>query len=147
MDEKPGKAYAAGLPFTDKAQQAIERANLARLRFGHKRLCAEHLLLGMAEGECLANAILRSVGVDHAKIAERLRNFLQILQPSQRALATEIVKLAVESAKETGNDYLGTEHLLLGLIKERNGLAGAILRETFSVASLTATIRDCLRGP
>ena len=144
MNEKPETiASAHGLPFTDKARHAIERANRVRERLGHKWLSGEHLLLGMTEGECLANHVLGRAGIDHARVAGRIRQVLAILEPAQLPQGTKVVELAVESAKEMGNDYIGTEHLLLGLIKERNGLAGAILRETLTTESLLATIRAC----
>ena len=121
--------------FTQRAELAIENARAAAGELGHGYVGTEHLLLGIiAEKDGLGARILRSQGLD----GERLRGIIirrsgvgSPAKPSQGL--TERAKLAVERAAEEARclqqSYIGTEHLLLGLLRQSDCGAAAVLRE------------------
>ena len=121
--------------FTERARRVILLAKEEAKRFNHDYIGTEHLLLGLIrEGEGVAAAVLMSLGLDPAKIRMEVE---KLVQPGPSAAvsgdipftpkAKRAIELAMEEARQLGHNYIGTEHLLLGLIKEGEGVASEVL--------------------
>ena len=110
--------------FTERARIALSKAQELAQDFGHSYVGTEHILLGIAaEGEGLGAKVLRENGLDEALIAELLEKYVgrgaegmsfQGLTPD----AKRVIELAIMDANRLGHSYIGTEHLLMGLMRE-----------------------------
>ncbi len=121
--------------FTERARQVIVLARQEAGRLNHDYIGVEHLLLGLIKmGECLAVDILRGLGIE----PESLRLEVERMVEGGPATLTvgeipftprskKVLELAVDEARNFGHNYVGTEHLLLGLIREGEGIAARIL--------------------
>ncbi|MFH1753182.1 MAG: ATP-dependent Clp protease ATP-binding subunit, partial [Candidatus Omnitrophota bacterium] len=121
--------------FTERARRVILLAKEEAKRFNHDYIGTEHLLLGLIrEGEGVAAAVLMSLGLDPTKIRMEVE---KLVQPGSSASvsgdipftpkAKKAIELSMEEARQLGHNYIGTEHLLLGLIKEGEGVASEVL--------------------
>ena len=121
--------------FTERARRVILLAKEEAKRFNHDYIGTEHLLLGLIrEGEGVAAAVLMSLGLDPTKIRMETE---RLVQPGSGGnisgdipftpKAKKAIELAMEAARQFGHNYIGTEHLLLGLIKEGEGVASEVL--------------------
>jgi len=121
--------------FTDRARKVMGLAKAEAQRLNHEYIGTEHVLLGfVAEGSGVGANALRQMGVELPKIRAAVE---RIARPSEWAptsgnlpftpRAKKSLECAVESASELGHNYVGTEHLLLGLIKENEGIAARVL--------------------
>src|SRR4051812_6658816 len=120
---------------TDRARRAMTFANQEAQRLGHDHVGTEHLLLGMGkEGSGLAAVVLREFGIDLGMV----RGEVLKLSPGpskgpppqqlpRTARFEEVLKHAVEEAEMLSHNYVGTEHLLLGLLREPEGTAARAL--------------------
>ncbi len=110
--------------FTDRAQSAIERARLAAAELGHSYVGTEHLLIGIAaEREGLGAKILRDHGFGPEKITALVERGAGKGDPDVPAQglsprARRVIGLAAEDARRLGHSYVGTEHLLMGILRE-----------------------------
>ena len=121
--------------FTSRVQKVIRYSKEEAMRLGHDYIGTEHLLLGiLKEGEGIAVKILRNLGVDLEKLKQRLEEAsgpaggmmtLGNLPLSKRA--EKVLKITYLEAKNFKSDIIGTEHLLLSLLKEKEGLAAQVL--------------------
>ena len=121
--------------FTDRARKVIQLANQEAQRFNHDSVGTEHILLGIIkEGSGVAANVLRNLNVDLKKI--RLEVEKIVPEGSNTAImgklpytprAKRVIELAGEEARHLGHNYVGTEHLLLGLIRESEGVAARVL--------------------
>ncbi|MBD3246272.1 MAG: AAA domain-containing protein [Candidatus Omnitrophica bacterium] len=121
--------------FTERARKVLVLAKEEARRFNHDYIGTEHILLGLIrEGEGVACAVLQNLGVD----LERLRMELEkLISPGSVSSvlgdvpftprAKKALELAAEEARSLGHNYIGTEHVLLGLIREGEGLACQVL--------------------
>lgn len=121
--------------FTERARKVLVLAKEEARRFNHDYIGTEHILLGLIrEGEGVACAVLQNLGVD----LERLRIEIEkLISPGSVASvlgdipftprAKKALELAAEEAHSLGHNYIGTEHILLGLIREGEGLASQVL--------------------
>ena len=122
--------------FTERAQCAIEKAQEAAEALGHSYVGSEHLLLGLArEGEGLGAKILRENGLDADLIGSLLERFVGRGTPGQPAQgltprAKRVIELAVAEASRLGHNYVGTEHLLLGILREPDSAAARLITST-----------------
>ena len=133
VQTKSSKPYA-GYPFTEQAHTILERAQEEALRFSHNYIGTEHLLLGMVrEGEGVAGAVLHNLGVDLNKVRSAVE---YIIGRGDRVIlgeigltprAKRILEYASDDAKKLNNSYVGTEHLLLGMVEEGEGIAAGVL--------------------
>ena len=121
--------------FTERARKVILLAKEEAKRFNHDYIGTEHLLLGLIrEGEGVAAAVLASMGLSADKIRIEVEKFVQ---PGPSTIisgdipftprAKRVIELSMEEARSLGHNYIGTEHLLLGLIKEGEGVASQVL--------------------
>jgi ATP-dependent Clp protease ATP-binding subunit ClpC len=121
--------------FTSRVQKVIRFSKEEAMRLGHDYIGTEHLLLGIIkEGEGIAVKILKNIGVDLEKLKQRLEEAsgpaggmmtLGNLPLSKRA--EKVLKVTYLEAKNFKSDIIGTEHLLLSLLKEKEGLASQVL--------------------
>lgn len=119
--------------FTERARQAIWSADAIAKKHGSAYLSTEHILVGLVDdAECIASRILESLGVPLDEIRAKTLRSLQKAEPRDGEMtltprAKRSIDLAYYEAKELGDEHIGTEHLLLGLIREAEGLAGRVL--------------------
>jgi ATP-dependent Clp protease ATP-binding subunit ClpC len=120
--------------FTERARRVLTLAQEEALRFNHNYIGTEHILLGLVrEGEGVAAKVLANLGVDLAKVRSAVEF---IIGRGDKAVTGEIgltprakkvIELAVDEARRLGHQYIGTEHLLLGLVREGEGIAAGVL--------------------
>jgi len=121
--------------FTPRAQQVLALARKEAERFGHNYVGTEHLLLGLIKlGQGVAVAALQSMGLELERVrfeVEKLSGPDQNLQvegaPPFTPRAKRVITLATKEARALNFNYIGTEHLLLGLLREGDGVAARIL--------------------
>ena len=133
--------------FTERARKVLVLAKEEARRFNHDYIGTEHILLGLVrEGEGVACAVLQNLGAD----LDRLRNETEKLITSGSMAsvlgdipftprAKKALELSAEEARNLGHNYIGTEHILLGLMREGEGLAPQVL---FSLGVDLRKIRD-----
>lgn len=119
--------------FTTRARKVLELAKAEGKRCGDDMLGTQHILFGLAkEGSGIAHYILENNGVSSLMIAKETDKVVQkgsgaIENPIWTPRSITVFGLATDIAKELGHNYVGTEHLLLGLLKEADGIACQIL--------------------
>lgn len=121
--------------FTERAQKVLFLAQEEALRLGHPYVGTEHILLGLIrEGQGVAARALAGMGIEADKVRSAVEQAVGKGQanPGQEIAITprgkRILELSVEEARRMGHNYVGTEHLLLGLIREGEGLAAQVLK-------------------
>jgi ATP-dependent Clp protease ATP-binding subunit ClpC len=125
--------------FSERARRVLTRAQEEAQRFGHNYIDTEHILLGLiAEEDGVAARILNNLGVVLSKVrgavefivgrGEKISSGEVGLTPR----AKRVIELAVEEARRLSHNYIGTEHILLGLLAENEGVAAGVL-ESFGV--------------
>ena len=129
--------------FTDKARRLLMIARQEAMSFNHDYMSAEHFLLAITRlKECMASTILTNFGVDLDELREEItrgltkgpkrRNYPQEIPLS--ATAKRVLNIAVDEARKLGSNLVGTEHILLGIVEERNSYPSQILRNRFGIA-------------
>jgi ATP-dependent Clp protease ATP-binding subunit ClpC len=121
--------------FTERAQRVILIAQEEAKRLNHDYVGTEHLLLGLiALGEGVAAQVLANLGVDLRRVRSEVEkivgtgdNVMLLGEIPFTPRAKKVLELAVEEAQNMGHNYVGTEHLLLGLIREEEGVAARVL--------------------
>ncbi|MEK6727672.1 MAG: ATP-dependent Clp protease ATP-binding subunit [Candidatus Omnitrophota bacterium] len=121
--------------FTERARKVIILAKEEARRFNHDYIGTEHILLGLIrEGEGVAAAVLQKMGVSLENIRLEIEKLVQPGPATQiigdipfTPRAKKALELAAEEARSLGHNYIGTEHLLLGLIREGEGIASQVL--------------------
>lgn len=121
-------------PFTERARRSIVLAQEEAQRIGTNYIGTEHLLLGiMSEGESVAAKVLERLGLTLSKLRKEVEantaNSPKSKSPEVvfTPRAKKVIEIAYEEARSLSNNYIGTEHLLLGLIKESEGVASRVL--------------------
>jgi ATP-dependent Clp protease ATP-binding subunit ClpC len=121
--------------FTERARKVVILAKEEAKRFNHNHIGTEHLLLGLIkEGEGVASAVLQNLGLSLDMIRLEVEKLVQH-GPSTvvsgdipfTPKAKKVIELAMDEARHLGHNYIGTEHLLLGLIREAEGVASQVL--------------------
>jgi len=121
--------------FTERAQRVILIAQEEAKRLNHDYVGTEHLLLGLiALGEGVAAQVLANLGVDLRRVRAEVEkivgtgdNILLLGEIPFTPQAKKVLELAVEEAQNLGHNYVGTEHILLGLIRQEEGVAARVL--------------------
>jgi len=121
--------------FTDRARKVMALADQEARRFNHEYLGTEHILLGLIKEGCGVGAtVLRNLDVDVKKMrieVERLAktgpDVVGLGKLPQTPRAKKVIKYAVEEARALNHNYVGTEHILVGLIREDEGIAATSL--------------------
>ncbi len=121
-------------PFTERARRSIVLAQEEAQRLGNNYIGTEHILLGIiSEGESLAAKVLETLGVNLSKVRQEVEAIVgrggQTVQQEMvfTPRAKRVIELAFEEARQLNHNYIGTEHLLLGLIREGEGVAARVL--------------------
>jgi len=120
--------------FTERARKVILLAKQEAKRFNHDYIGTEHILLGLLrEGEGVAAAVLQSLGMNLNNIRLEVEKLVQVGPTTVVSgdlpftpKAKKVMELAMEEARTLGHNYIGTEHLLLGLIREGEGVASQV---------------------
>lgn len=121
--------------FTDRARKVMQLANQEAQRFCHDYIGTEHILLGLIkEGSGVAANVLMNLNLDVLTIRREVE---KIIQPSplrgtmdklpQTPRAKKVIEYSIEEARNLNHNYVGTEHLLLGLLREQDGVAAQVL--------------------
>src|SRR5436309_4056122 len=120
--------------FTERAKKVLVLAQEEAQRFNHNYIGTEHLLLGLVrEGEGIAAKVLGNLGVELNKVRSAVEfiigrgDRMVIGDISLTPRAKKVIELAVEEARRLNHNYIGTEHLLLGLVREGEGIAAGVL--------------------
>ncbi|MCD8352613.1 MAG: ATP-dependent Clp protease ATP-binding subunit [Planctomycetaceae bacterium] len=122
--------------FTDRARKVINLARQEAERLGHEFIGTEHILLGLVkEGSGVAANVLENLGVDLEKIRLEVEKYVS--SPGETISASsslpftpkakKVLELAMEEARNLEHNYIGTEHLLLGVLREQDGMAAQVL--------------------
>lgn len=121
--------------FTDRARKVMQLADLEAQRLNHEYVGTEHILLGLIATETgVAQVVLRNLGIDLTRIRRGIEKTIvrgpvvTLGKPPQTPRAKKTLEFAIEEARGLNHDYVGTEHLLLGLMRENEGVAAQVLR-------------------
>jgi ATP-dependent Clp protease ATP-binding subunit ClpC len=120
--------------FTDRARRVVVRAQEEALTLNHDFIGTEHILLGLVgEGQGAAVAALESLGISLETVRQRVEDAAppgQYSRPGHIPFtpgAKKVLELSLSEAKLLGHRYIGTEHILLGLLREGEGVAAQVL--------------------
>src|SRR5262245_56807074 len=121
--------------FTDRARKVMQLANQEAQRLNHEYIGTEHILLGLVkEGSGVAANVLKNLDVDLRKIRLEVEKLVQsspeVGTPGklpQTPRAKKVIESSIEEAWNLNHNYVGTEHLLLGLLREQEGVAAQVL--------------------
>ncbi len=120
--------------FTDRARKVLTLAQEEAQRFNHNYIGTEHLLLGLVrEGDGVAAKVLANMGVQLPKVRSAVEFIIgrgESMIMGEIGLtprAKKVIELAVDEARRLNHHYIGTEHLLLGLVREGEGVAAGVL--------------------
>ncbi len=121
--------------FTDRAKKVMNLARQEAQRFNHEYLGTEHILLGLVqEGSGVAANVLKNMGIALDKIRAEVEKIVKPGPPMVTVYklrftpgAKKVLEASMEEAGNLTDNYIGTEHLLLGLIKENEGIAAQVL--------------------
>ncbi len=121
--------------FTQRAKKAVEIANEVALELGHNYIGTEHLLYGLAkEGSGVAAKVLENQNIKPEDIIDKIIELIGQGQPLEGTLGftprtKRVIENAFIEARKLGYDYIGTEHLLIGILREGDSVAARILLE------------------
>ena len=123
--------------FTDRARKVMQLANQEAQRFNHEYIGTEHVLLGLVkEGSGVAANVLKNLDIDLRKIRLEVERIVQHGPGGDNATlgrlphtprAKKVIEYSIEEARNLNHNYVGTEHLLLGLLREQEGVAAQVL--------------------
>ncbi len=119
--------------FTERAQRVLALAQEEAVRLGHHNIGTEHILLGLVrEGDGIAAKALTALGLSSDKIQMEVEALIGRGQDGATTIhytprAKKVIELSMDEARKLGHSYVGTEHLLLGLIREGEGVAARVL--------------------
>jgi ATP-dependent Clp protease ATP-binding subunit ClpC len=119
--------------FTERAQKVLALAQEEAVRLGHSNIGTEHILLGLVrEGEGIAAKALIGLGLGLEKIQNEVESLIgrgqgQPTNIAYTPRAKKVIELSMDEARKLGHTYVGTEHILLGLIREGEGVAARVL--------------------
>ncbi len=122
--------------FTDRARKVMALANQEAQRFNHDYIGTEHILLGLVkEGSGVGANVLKNLGVDLRKVRLEVEKLVKsgpemvtMGKLPQTPRAKRVIEFAIEEARNLNHNYVGTEHLLLGLLREQDGVAAQVLQ-------------------
>ena len=121
--------------FTDRAKKVMSFARQEAMKFNHEYIGTEHILLGLVqEGSGVAANVLKNMNIDLEKIRHEVEKIVKT-GPSMVTMgqlpftprAKKVLELSMEEASQLSHNYIGTEHLLLGLIRENEGIAAQVM--------------------
>jgi ATP-dependent Clp protease ATP-binding subunit ClpC len=121
--------------FTDRARKVMALANQEAQRFNHEYIGTEHILLGLVkEGSGVAANVLKNMDVDLKKLRLGIEKLVKsgpdmvtMGKLPQTPRAKKVIEYAIEEARSLNHNYVGTEHILLGLLRETEGIAAQVM--------------------
>ncbi len=121
--------------FTDRARKVMALANQEAQRFNHEYIGTEHILLGLVkEGSGVGANVLKNLDIDLRKVRLEVEKLVKpgpemvtMGKLPQTPRAKKVIEYAIEEARNLNHNYVGTEHLLLGLLREHDGVAAQVL--------------------
>jgi len=125
-----------GYNFTERVRKVLAMAREEAARLHHEYVGTEHILLGLIrEGEGVAAAVLQNLSVDLDEVQQKIEETVKKGKGTQAtgpdlpytSRAKKVLELAMSEARELNHSYVGTEHLLLGLLREKKGIAAQVL--------------------
>lgn len=125
-----------GYNFTDRVRKVLQIAREEAARLGHEYVGTEHILLALLrEGQGVASAVLTNLVVDFEEIRDKIEATVEKgpARPDARpdlpytSRAKRILEFAMQEARELNHEYVGTEHLLLGVLREAKGIGAVVL--------------------
>ncbi|MGI8496998.1 MAG: ATP-dependent Clp protease ATP-binding subunit [Gemmatimonadaceae bacterium] len=128
-----------GYNFTERVRKVLAMAREEAARLHHEYVGTEHILLGLIrEGEGVAAAVLQNLSVDLDDVQQKIEETVKKGKAAQTtgpdlpytSRAKKVLELAMSEARELNHSYVGTEHLLLGLLREEKGIAAQVLTDT-----------------
>ncbi|HET6764432.1 MAG TPA: Clp protease N-terminal domain-containing protein, partial [Longimicrobiaceae bacterium] len=133
--------------FTDRVRKVLAMAREEAIRLQHDYVGTEHILLGLIrEGEGVAAAVLNNLQVDLETVQEKVEESVRrgkatiaLGELPYTSRAKKVLEFAMAEARELNHSYVGTEHLLLGLLREEKGIAAEVLGQ------LGVTLEDARR--
>jgi ATP-dependent Clp protease ATP-binding subunit ClpC len=133
--------------FTDRARKVMALANQEAQRFNHEYIGTEHILLGLVkEGSGVGANVLKNLDVDLRKVRLEVEKLVKsgpdmvtMGKLPQTPRAKKVIEYAIEEARNLNHNYVGTEHLLLGLLREHDGVAAQVL---MNLALKLAEVRE-----
>ena len=140
--------------FTDHARNVMKLANQEAQRFNHEYIGTEHILLGLVrEGSGVALQVLTNLTIDSQRIVLEVEKLIQrgldivtIGKLPVTPAAKRVIEYAMEESRNLKHGYVGTEHILLGLLREEGGVGGVILANFgLRIEALRAEIENVLR--
>ena len=142
--------------FTDRARKVMQLANQEAQRFNHEYIGTEHVLLGLIkEGSGVAANVLKNLDVDLRKIRLEVEKLVQsgpdmvtMGKLPQTPRAKKVIEYAMEEARNLNHNYVGTEHILLGLLREQEGVAAQVLMNLgLKLEEVRKEVLNVLEGP
>ncbi len=122
--------------FTDRSRKVMQLANQEAQRFSHEYIGTEHILLGLVkEGSGVAANVLKNLDIDLRKVRQEVEKIVQHGPGGEQVImgrlphtprAKMVIGYSVEEARDLKHNYVGTEHLLLGLLREQEGVAAQV---------------------
>ena len=141
-----------GYNFSERVRKVLMMAREEAARLHHEYVGTEHILLGLIrEGEGVASATLQNLNVDLDGLTRKIEEMVRKGPAGQftgpdlpyTSRAKRVLELSMESARDLKHNYVGTEHLLLGLLREEKGIAAQVL--VHAGATLDAVRAETLR--
>jgi ATP-dependent Clp protease ATP-binding subunit ClpC len=141
-----------GYNFTERVRKVLAMAREEAARLHHEYVGTEHILLGLIrEGEGVAAAVLQNLNVDLDDVTQKIEETVKKGKAAQAtgpdlpytSRAKKVLELAMAEARDLNHSYVGTEHLLLGLLREEKGIAAQVL--TDAGVNLDAARAETLR--
>ena len=145
-----------GYNFTERVRKVLQMAREEAQRLHHEYVGTEHILLGLIrEGEGVAAAVLQNLNVDLDEVQQKIEETVKKGKAVQAtgpdlpytSRAKKVLELAMSEARELNHSYVGTEHLLLGLLREEKGIAAQVLTEAGVNLDAANRITFSLHGP
>lgn len=133
--------------FTDRSKKVMQLANKEAQRFNRKYIDTEHILLGLVkEGGGIAATVLQNLGVDLRKIRLEVEKKIQsgtvgmvtMVKLPYTSRSKIVIELSAKASRELNHNFVGTEHILIGLLQEKEGIA-------FQVLDSLGITEDCLK--
>src|SRR5574340_533170 len=121
--------------FTQRARRVLSIAHQEAERMSHSTVSTEHILLGLIQEEGgIAGRVLRDLGLEPERVQEMVERLCgvgqtKVVKIELSAGAQQVLEYAIEEARRMGHHYIGTEHLLLGLVRSNEGKAMEVLRK------------------
>ncbi len=140
--------------FSDRARKALQQARTETKEFNHEYVGTEHLLLALLKGDGVACNVLRNLDIDYCTVKKEISKIVQpgpdVLTPPDSRLpytprTENVLRLACDESSRFGHNYVGTEHLLLGLMREPEGVAYTVLKNLdLDLSMIVKEISDLL---